>query len=466
MASPCLVRQLSDCPDLFDLAEHYPQRYPYLLENSGEASDLGRYDILFAFPGSQLVCLADGRVLLDEEVQESAQFLHQLDEIYKQNESKSSTSSVDGLPFCGGWFLYLGYELSSEIEPVLRSSLHRPELPRAMMTEIPAGIVRDRKTGEDYAFASGENATELLDKVVSDALTLSGNQICELANEKLSICTIEEEQSDRYLSCVRKVKDYIRDGDVFQVNLSRRWQVDCKDGQPATDAWRRLRNCNPAPFAAWARLDDKTTLLSSSPERLLEQRSGVVRTRPIAGTYPRSEDQATDDELSAELLLHPKERAEHIMLVDLERNDLGRICQPGTIRVDNLMVLETYAHVHHIVSDVSGKLKAAVSPGDIIRAVFPGGTITGCPKVRCMEIIAELETEARDAYTGSVGYLCHNGDMDLNILIRTITHKDNHYTFRAGAGIVADSDPLRELHETRSKAIGMQKIFSLNQARK
>ena len=466
MASPCLVRQLNDCPDLFDLAEHYPQRYPYLLENSGEASDLGRYDILFAFPGSQLVCLADGRVLLDEEAQESSQFLHQLDEIYKKNESKSSTSSVDGLPFCGGWFLYLGYELSSEIEPVLQSSLHRPELPRAMMTEIPAGIVRDRKTGEDYAFASGENATELLDKVVNDALTLSGNQICELANEKLSICTIEEEQSDRYLSCVRKVKDYIRDGDVFQVNLSRRWQVDCKDGQPATDAWRRLRNCNPAPFAAWARLDDKTTLLSSSPERLLEQRSGVVRTRPIAGTYPRSEDQATDDELSAELLLHPKERAEHIMLVDLERNDLGRICQPGTIRVDNLMVLETYAHVHHIVSDVSGKLKAAVSPGDIIRAVFPGGTITGCPKVRCMEIIAELETEARDAYTGSVGYLCHNGDMDLNILIRTITHKDNHYTFRAGAGIVADSDPLRELHETRSKAIGMQKIFSLNQARK
>jgi anthranilate synthase component 1 len=335
-----------------------------------------------------------------------------------------------------------------------------------MMTEIPAGIVRDRKTGEDYAFASGENATELLDKVVNDALTLSGNQICALADEKSSICSIEEEQSDRYLSCVRKVKEYIRDGDVFQVNLSRRWQVDCKDGQPATDAWRRLRNCNPAPFAAWARLDDKTTLLSSSPERLLQQRSGVVRTRPIAGTYPRSEDQATDDELSAELLLHPKERAEHIMLVDLERNDLGRICQPGTIRVDDLMVLETYAHVHHIVSDVSGKLKAAVSPGDIIRAVFPGGTITGCPKVRCMEIIAELETEARDAYTGSVGYLCHNGDMDLNILIRTITHKDNHYTFRAGAGIVADSDPLRELHETRSKAMGMQKIFSLNETRK
>ncbi|HDH16540.1 MAG TPA: aminodeoxychorismate synthase, component I, partial [Gammaproteobacteria bacterium] len=144
---------------------------------------------------------------------------------------------------------------------------------------------------------------------------------------------------------------------------------------------------------------------------------------------------------------------------DLERNDLGRICRPGSIAVDDLMVLESYTHVHHIVSSVSGKLKKGISPGDIIRAVFPGGTITGCPKVRCMEIIAELEQEARDAYTGSVGYLCYNGDMDLNILIRTITHKNNFYSFRAGAGIVADSDPAKELCETRSKAKGLKKIF-------
>lgn len=466
MVSPCLVRQLSNCPDLFDLVERFPERYPYLLENSGEASDLGRYDILFAFPGSKLVCLPDGSVLLDREALGEEQFLDQLDVIYKQNHDNAYTSTVHDLPFCGGWFLYLGYELVSEIEPVLKTSMHRPDLPRAIMTEIPAGIVRDRHTGEDYAFASGENADGLLGMVVNDALMSTDNHRHEQSEGTPSLCIIEEEQGDRYLTSVRKIKDYIRDGDVFQVNLSRQWQADCKNGVSVTDAWRRLRNSNPAPFAAWARIDDKTTLLSSSPERLLEQRSGVVRTRPIAGTYPRSDDLATDNKLSAELLLHPKERAEHIMLVDLERNDLGRICQPGTIHVDDLMVLETYAHVHHIVSDVSGKLKTGISPGDIIRAVFPGGTITGCPKVRCMEIIAELETEARDAYTGSVGYLCNNGDMDLNILIRTITHKNDRYTFRAGAGIVADSDPLRELDETRSKAIGMHRIFASNQAGK
>jgi anthranilate synthase component 1 len=202
-----------------------------------------------------------------------------------------------------------------------------------------------------------------------------------------------------------------------------------------------------------------TTILSSSPERLVSSRNGIVRTRPIAGTYPRSRDTEQDSRLSLELLMHPKERAEHIMLVDLERNDLGRICEPGSINVDDLMVIESYEHVHHIVSGISGKLQPGVLPGDIVRAIFPGGTITGCPKVRCMEIIAELELESRDAYTGSVGYLCHNGDMDLNILIRTITHRNGHYVFRAGAGIVADSDPERELAETRSKARGLYRIF-------
>lgn len=463
MASPCVLRKLTDCPDLFDLAERFPERYPYLLENSGEATDLGRYDILFACPGSQLVCHADGSVLLNGIEQSKEPFLKQLDFICKMSSEQPYSSNEEladtKLPFCGGWFLYLGYELVSEIEPVLRSSLHQPELPRAMMTEIPAGIVRDRQTGEDYAFASGQNSEVLINRIINDINSISVNVDHMQQQANPTACSVDEEQGDRYIDSIRQIKDYIRDGDVFQVNLSRQWRVDCGNSMTASDAWRRLRKSNPAPFAAWARLGDNTTLLSSSPERLVEQRGGIVRTRPIAGTYPRSADQATDNRLSAELLLHPKERAEHIMLVDLERNDLGRICVPGTIRVEELMTLETYAHVHHIVSDISGELKAGVSPGDIIRAVFPGGTITGCPKVRCMEIIAELETESRDAYTGSVGYLCNNGDMDLNILIRTITHQDQSYVFRAGAGIVADSDPQRELAETRSKAMGMYRIF-------
>jgi anthranilate synthase component 1 len=180
-----------------------------------------------------------------------------------------------------------------------------------------------------------------------------------------------------------------------------------------------------------------------------------VETRPIAGTRPRGRDSKADGDYSAELLAHPKERAEHVMLIDLERNDLGRICTPGSVRVDEFMALESYAHVHHIVSNVTGDLRAGVTPGQVLRAVFPGGTITGCPKVRCMEIIAELEREPRDAYTGSLGYLNHDGSMDMNILIRSMTVSANDVLFRAGAGIVADSVPEAELEETRAKALGL-----------
>ena len=429
---------------------------------------LGRYDILFAFPGSQLIALPDGSLLQDGVLQDGKQFLQQLDELYQQqkrfaDDINDISEDCQELPFCGGWFLYLGYELALEVEPVLQASMQNPACPRATMTEIPAGIVRDRLAGKDYAFASGENAQELLEQILQDIQHLSASKEPGGAQYPVStqtaVCDIREDDSERYLESVRRIKDYINQGDVFQVNLSRHWRADCKDDLPVSEAWRRLRKANPAPFAAWVRLNAETTLLSSSPERLLEVRQGIVRTRPIAGTYPRSEEISQDKRLSAELLMHPKERAEHIMLVDLERNDLGRICRPGSVHVDDLMVLESYAHVHHIVSGVSGELKADVLPGDTIRAVFPGGTITGCPKIRCMEIIAELEQQAREAYTGSVGYLCNNGDMDLNILIRTIVHYNGHYSFRAGAGIVADSDPARELEETRSKARGLYKIF-------
>jgi anthranilate synthase component 1 len=180
-----------------------------------------------------------------------------------------------------------------------------------------------------------------------------------------------------------------------------------------------------------------------------------VETRPIAGTRPRTRRPGGDAAEAAALVAHPKERAEHIMLIDLERNDLGRVCEAGSVRVDELMVTETYAHVHHIVSNVRGRLRPDVTPVGALRAVFPGGTITGVPKFRCMQIIAELEREGRGAYTGSLGYLSRSGGMDLNILIRTLTLRDGRITFRAGGGIVADSDPERELEETRAKARGL-----------
>jgi anthranilate synthase component 1 len=260
---------------------------------------------------------------------------------------------------------------------------------------------------------------------------------------------------------VRRALDYIRDGDVFQANLSRLWQAELATDTSAVDIYVQLRRANPGPFNGLAVWDDQA-IISSSPERLFDAVAGHVNTRPIAGTRPRGTSADEDMKLSAELLAHPKEQAEHIMLIDLERNDLGRICRTGTVKVDELMVLETYAHVHHIVSSVSGELRADVTPGQAIRALFPGGTITGCPKVRCMEIIAELEAAPRGAYTGSMGYLNRNGDMDLNILIRTIEQQGRQLRFRAGAGIVADSDPEHELQETRAKARGLLRALGMD----
>jgi anthranilate synthase component 1 len=218
--------------------------------------------------------------------------------------------------------------------------------------------------------------------------------------------------------------------------------------------YRQLRKTNPGPYNGLATWGD-SAVVSSSPERLVTVCGDKVQTRPIAGTRPRAPGGDADRAVSDELLAHPKERAEHIMLIDLERNDLGRIAIPGSVKVSELMTLESYATVHHIVSNVEAVMRADITPGQLIRAVFPGGTITGCPKVRCMEIIAELEGTGRGAYTGSMGYLNHDGSMDLNILIRTMVRSGEQLSFRAGAGIVSDSVAEKELDETRAKARGM-----------
>src|SRR5690606_19274932 len=259
---------------------------------------------------------------------------------------------------------------------------------------------------------------------------------------------ITEDAPERFLDGTRRILDYLRAGDVFQVNLSRGWQASFDAPLDPAALYARLRQANPAPFAGLF-ADDGWAVASSSPERLVSVRGAVVETRPIAGTRPRF---AGDDEAARirELVGHPKERAEHVMLIDLERNDLGRVCRPGSIEVDALMTVESYAHVHHIVSNVRGRLREDVAPGDAIRAVLPGGTITGCPKVRCMQVIAEREGQGRGAYTGAFGWLNRDGDLDLNILIRSAELQGDALRFRTGAGIVADSDPARELDETRA----------------
>lgn len=256
---------------------------------------------------------------------------------------------------------------------------------------------------------------------------------------------------------VRAAKSYIAEGDIYQANLSQRFETGF-DGD-AFNLYMRLREVNPSPFSGYMKFDD-FTIVSSSPERLVKVEDSRMETRPIAGTRPRGRSSEEDRSLSAELLLNEKEKAEHLMLVDLERNDLGRICRTGSVRVTDLMFLEQYSHVSHIVSNITGELNPGTGIEDILRAVFPGGTITGCPKIRCMEIINELEPSPRGPYSGSFGYIGFSRLMDFNIIIRTILIKDGTAYFHVGAGIVADSDPEKEYQETLDKAAAMIEALS------
>ncbi len=356
------------------------------------------------------------------------------------------------MPFNGGWFVYLGYELAAEIEPVVNFPAANNGFPVAFASRC-RGVVYSMPNQPGMLHLVAENEF-LLDEMLAE---LEG--LCPLAEMNCAgLTSLVVDPPIRFKHSIQQIHEYILDGDVFQVNLSRGWHGQF-GGQPnAAALYRALRKNNPAPFAGLVRWND-FVLLSSSPERLVSVNRGEVQSRPIAGTRPRGLDRDSDLALSQELLSHPKERAEHIMLIDLERNDLGRVCQTGTVDVDELMVVESYEHVHHIVSNVRGRLCDGVTPVDVIRAVFPGGTITGCPKVRCMEIIAELELKGRSCYTGSFGYLGLDGRMDLNILIRSMLLHDRDVFFRTGAGIVADSDPERELAETEDKARGLIKAL-------
>ena len=276
-------------------------------------------------------------------------------------------------------------------------------------------------------------------------------------------CAIAPGQSQtEYMARVGHIQEYIRTGDIYQANLSHRFTVDLAGSQATAEQgaslYRRLRQVNPSPFAGLLTFDD-LSLVSSSPERLVRLQGRQVNTRPIAGTRPRGRSLAEDRRLAEELLTNQKERAEHLMLVDLERNDLGRVCRYGTVRADEFMVIERYSHVSHIVSNVTGTLREGLDGFDLIPAVFPGGTITGVPKIRCMEIIEQIEPVRRGPYTGSLGYLSWSGDLDLNIIIRTLVLTKGRGYLQVGAGIVADSDPAREYEETLFKAEALLKAL-------
>jgi anthranilate synthase component 1 len=446
-----IIRQWPRYINLLNLYRRHPARYPYLLASTSTStseSTQDRYDILFGFPQASISLWPDGLHTDNIELQ-ATQFLTALDACWAK-ANKAIKSEQTDLPFAGGWFVYLGYELAGEIEPSLRLITDpNSNIPIAMAVRIPLAIINDRHRQQSWIICEADYS-RLYDDLLVD-LEHSRSPETELDTFHIPM---QEDAADDFMRGVQQVKDYIRDGDVFQVNLSRQWRGKCPAGITPEKLFTKLAKSNPAPFAGM--LDfGQAAIISSSPERLVCTRHDRIETRPIAGTRPRGKDEQADKSNLAELIGHPKERAEHVMLIDLERNDLGRVCRPGSVRVNELMVLESYAHVHHIVSNVQGLLCDGTTPGEVIRAVFPGGTITGCPKVRCMEIIAELEQTTRGPYTGAMGYLNHNGDMDLNILIRSIVMDADQISLRAGAGLVADSVAEHELQETRAKARGL-----------
>ena len=441
-----ISRPLPPDTDLLALHRLDPARYPLLLQSVAHGTAQARWDMLLVADGGSLSLGSDGQTRDAAGRIVEGTFLQALD---AQWRALRQPREEPRWPFRGGWALLLGYELGGQVEPVLRLPPAQGRLPVAQALRCPAAILRDHATGECVVVVeSGHEATlESIHGQVAEAAALAPLPAWQPPAD------VREDLPSRFTRGVARILDYLAAGDVFQVNLSRGWQATFAAPLDPARLYARMRQANPSPFAGlyagegWA-------VASASPERLVSIRGDVVETRPIAGTRPRLPGDDDADRVR-ELIGHPKERAEHVMLVDLERNDLGRVCVPGSVEVDELMTIESYAHVHHIVSNVRGRLRADASPGGVIAATFPGGTITGCPKVRCMQVIAELEGGGRGAYTGAMGWLNRDGDLDLNILIRSAEVEGAQVRFRTGAGIVADSDPARELDETRAKARGM-----------
>ena len=442
---------LAEAIDFTALNHLFPERYPAALISTANNIQQGRYDVLFAFP-QQTLTLTKDKILFSNDELIEGEFITAFDEIWSK-EKVDAVNKTDEFPFTGGWFVFLSYELAAEIETSLKLEPADDTLPIATAMRCPAAIIYDHKCHSYFMLAENEH-TDCFETIKAD---IEHTKSKTTDNLSIDVVSIVESDEAPYLKQLKRIKEYIVEGDIFQANLSRLWELEV-DNATNANLFKLLAKNNPASFAALVQLGN-TAIISSSPERLVSVKDKNIQTRPIAGTRPRTNKIETDQAMSDELLAHPKEKAEHIMLIDLERNDLGRLCVPGSINVDELMTLESYQHVHHIVSNVQGKIRADVTPGDVIRAVFPGGTITGCPKVRCMQILSDMEQQSRGAYTGSLGYINRDGSMDLNILIRTMVRKDNKITFRAGGGIVADSEPMHELEETRAKAKGLLKVF-------
>ncbi len=444
--------------------------HTYLLESVEGGENIARYSFIGGRPRAIIRAYGD-RVEIDTTTELKSTVWENIDplEAVKKYMSRFNPVSDPNLPrFTGGAVGFIGYDCVSQFERVKTRNNNALRAPDMVFMITDALIIFDRVRHTIKVVANAlveDNPPESYDQAVKtikhlcDALTtplpnyLIDPEPPEPEPEPISNTTRAE-----YEEAVEKAREYIRAGDIIQTVISQRFETDF-DGD-SLDLYRALRSVNPSPYMFCLDLGD-SAMVGSSPEIHVRCEDGRIRVRPIAGTRPRGATQEEDKRLEEELLSDPKERAEHIMLVDLARNDIGRVCEYGTVEVPELMVIERYSHVMHIVSDVTGKLADGFDEYDAMRATFPAGTVSGAPKVRAMEIIAELESAKRGPYAGAVGYFNFNGNLDSCITIRTIIHDQGKAYVQAGAGIVADSIPVNEYEETRNKSRGMFKAIAL-----
>ena len=445
----------------------------FLLESVEGGERIARYSFIGIKPRAQYIIRANEIEVIESDSSRVITLDENSDPTYflQQELSRFNFKSQAGVPrFIGGLVGYLGYESVRYFEPTLRPGMKRGAIPDGIY------LLADTVIAFDHARRSLSLIANVLDGEVESA----NRKLDEIESrihqplppaEKRNVQTSKTRSNmtqGRFEDMVRDAREHIAAGDIFQVVLSQRFTRETNI-EPF-DVYRAVRRLNPSPymfFFDFGLVDDEPLfIVGSSPEMFVRLEGRTASLRPIAGTRPRGADSNADAALAEELLADPKERAEHVMLVDLGRNDLGRVCEYGTVRVSDFFTVEKYSHVMHIVSHVEGKLKPDLTAFDLVRAAFPAGTVSGAPKVRALEIIAELEPDARGAYAGMVGYFGFDGNMDTCLAIRTMVGRGNTFSVQAGAGIVADSNPTTEFQETVNKASAMLKAIEMAEENK
>ncbi|WP_145413270.1 aminodeoxychorismate synthase component I [Paenibacillus xylanexedens] len=438
------------------------ERYSFLLDSSKQDDRLGRYSFIGANPF--LVIQSESSLVeIKDENGVSIREGNPFDELKRALKSYHIEHRT-GLPFVGGAVGFLSYDLCHQIEDLPKTAVDELHLPEMMMGFYDGIIVMDHHAEKCYAVSAGlpegdmdtarKRVKELKERIINGIVTDTSTwDDAYLGNEVQLEANFTPEEYDQ---AICKIKDYIRKGDIYQVNMTQCFTAPLN--RHPLNLYDTLRKINPAPFAAYLDLEE-FQLVSNSPERFLQLREGIVETRPIKGTMPRG-DTPEEDELNRKNLTESvKDQAENLMIVDLMRNDLGRVCEFGSVEVPELFAIEAYSNVFHMVSTVTGNLLDGKDAVDCLTATFPGGSITGAPKVRAMEIIDELEPSRRHVYTGSIGYIGFDGDMDMNIVIRTILVKGQQARYQVGGGIVWDSIPENEYQETLFKGRALQKAL-------